>query len=370
MQVEKICENFNVKIVAQKEINKGIINSTTMVTDECGEKFILQEINSNVFKDVDKLMNNIARVSEYVHMAHEKSKDNIDTLNLIKCKDKYYFTQSDENKKIHYYRMYKYISNASTYDEANEQLLFQAGIGFGNFQKALRDFPANELYETIPNFHNTPLRYKKLLQTITTTSKKRPERLKKALNAIKFAKKNVDISSIITDALKNNIVPIRVVHNDTKLNNVILSDTSNKPVAVIDLDTVMPGSLLYDYGDAIRYCASTATEDETNLKLIDVDFTKLKYFTQGYLKETCNILTKAELKLMPYAPSVMAYELGIRFLKDYLDGDKYFKINSSRPNHNLERAIAQFALVKKFKENHTQIERIIYDEYNKAKKTL
>lgn len=359
MQLNKIYEKFGVKIIAQKDINKGFINTTKMVTDVNGNKFVLQEINSNVFKNIDKLMDNIASVSEYVHKMHKKSKGSVDTVSLLKAKNKFYAVEKDENGKSHYFRMYKFISNASTYDQANEKLLFEAGVGFGNFQKLLQKFPAGELYETIPNFHNTPLRYKNFLKVVKIAETNNSERFKKAQKAIKFANDNKNIASIIVDELKSKNIPIRVVHNDTKLNNVVLSDADHKPVAVIDLDTVMPGNLLFDYGDGIRYCASTSAEDEADVSLIDVDFKKFKAFTKGYIQETKEILTQNELKLMSIAPEVVAYELGLRFLTDYLDGDKYFKVNSHRPDHNLERAMAQFTLASKFKTNRFKIERII-----------
>ena len=366
MQTEKICGAFGVELFAQKDIKKGIINSTKLITDRRGNQYILQEINNNVFKNIEKLMQNIASVSEYIHKMHKKSRKNIDTLQLLKTNtNAYYLVEKDENNKPHYFRMYKYIANANTYDEGNEQLLYAAGIGFGNFQKSLQNFPAKTLNETIYNFHNTPYRYKKLLAAVEKAKTTNPERYKKAQPAIKFAVQNSNIAPTITNALKNKALPIRVVHNDTKLNNVVLSNRKNKPVAVIDLDTVMPGSLLYDYGDAIRFCANTTSEDETNVKLIDVDMKKLKAFTSGFLKETHAILTENEFAIMPYAPKVLAYELGIRFLTDYLAGDKYFKVNSSRPDHNLERATAQFTLTQKFKQYENDIQQIISEEYKK-----
>ena len=363
MQIQKLCKKFGVYVIAKKEIKKGIINSTMIVTDADNNKYIFQEINSGVFKDVEKLMDNIAKVSEHIHEMHAKTKNSIDTYNLLKSGNKFYITEKDEHGIPHYFRMYKYISNASTYDEANEQLLFEAGVGFGSFQKLLNNFPAGELYETIPDFHNTRSRYNQFLEAMQKAKQNNPERYKKAKWAIEFAQENKSIAGIIMDQLENNNLPIRVVHNDTKLNNVMLSDKNRKPVAVIDLDTVMPGSLLFDYGDAIRFCASTAPEDETNLKLIDVNFNKLQAFTKGYLKETANVITEKELEFMPEAPKVLAYELGLRFLTDYLNGDKYFKVNSSRVDHNLERAVAQFTLTDKLDKYNEKIRKIINKEY-------
>lgn len=362
MQINKICEKFGVKIIAQKDIKNGIINTTKIVTDISGKKYILQEINNDVFNDIDKLMDNIAKVSEYIHKMHKKNKDSIDTYYLLTASNNFYTSEKDEKEKPHFFRMYKYISNASTYDEADEYLLFQAGVGFGNFQKVLQSFPSNELHETIYNFHNTPYRYNILLQAINFAKTNNPKRYKNAKTTINFAIRNNEIANIIIDKIENKKIPIRVVHNDTKLNNVVLSNKDHKPVAVIDLDTVMPGSLLFDYGDAIRYCANTATEDETNVGLINIDYKKLKAFTKGYIQETKNILTPEEISLMPISPEILAYELGIRFLTDYLQNDKYFKIDSNRPNHNLERAISQFTIAEKFKKERAKIAKIINDE--------
>jgi len=369
MNAFKICSQFGIEIVAKKDIVKGLINNTSLVTDNKGKKYILQEINKNVFKDVDKLMNNIDLVTNYLRekIRQENGDPTTGTINLLKSRDgKSYITTVDENNATHYYRMYNYIDNAASYDEANEELLYQAGVGFGRFQRQLSNFPADKLYESIPDFHNTVARYKQFtsaLERCTNDDKK--STVIKASPEISYALYKKNYAGLIMDALTNQQIPLRVVHNDTKLNNVMLDSVTHQPVCVIDLDTIMPGSLLFDYGDAIRHGANTGLEDDINLKNVKLDINKFKAFTNGFLKETANSLTKKELELLPQAPIVLAYELGLRFLTDYLDGNKYFRCDSSRPDHNLERARSQFKLMSNMIEQLPIMTHIINDLYSR-----
>lgn len=349
MNLLEICEKFGIKALAKKEITKGIINNTSIVIDDEGNQYILQEINSHVFKNVEALMKNIEMVTTFIkNKIHEEGGDEkTGTLNLVRAKNgKCYVEDLDEFGKKHYFRMYDYISTATTFDEASDELLYEAGVGFGRFQRQLADFPAEMLYESIPDFHNTIARFQAFEEALNTAKTDRRQAVHKAVNEIKFAYEHVDYAGLIMDALNSRTIPVRVVHNDTKLNNVMLDNKTHKAVCLVDLDTIMPGSLLFDYGDGIRYCANKGKEDEADVKNVKMSISKFKKFTEGFLKETAESLTPAELELMPQAPIVIAYELGLRFLTDYLNGNVYFKCDSRRPDHNLERARAQFALAK------------------------
>ena len=362
-----ICSKFGLEIIAKKDITKGLINNTSLVTDRFGKKYILQEINHHVFKDVEGLMNNIDLVTEHIKKKTEQESSVCSTLSVIKTPThRNYVMTTDESGKPHYYRVYSYIDNASSYDEANEELLYQAGVGFGKFQRQLTDFPATKLVETIPHFHDTVSRFEDYMKSLNVVVNRRDyERVEIAKDAIQFAYKNKKLASVIMDPLTKREIPLRVVHNDTKLNNVMLDNTTHEPVCVIDLDTIMPGSLLFDYGDAIRYGCNSGQEDDANLNNIQLDLKKFQAFTNGFLKETCESITKKELALLPMAPVVLAYELGLRFLTDYLDGNKYFKCDSSRPLHNLDRATAQFKLAEDTLSKQKQMTDIIQTVYHK-----
>lgn len=365
MNIFEICSKFKIRAVATKVIKKGIINNSWEVTDENGETYIVQEINSNIFKDINKLMDNIDRVTTHIKKKLEQNGGNIhrEVLNIIPCEDKKFYSIQDENGSIHYYRAYNFIKNARTYDEADETLLYQAGIGFGKFQSYLADFDAVSLYESIPDFHNTIKRFQdfeKVLDDINFDMyKKSSLEIRELLKYYKYA-------DVIMKPLTNGDIPKRVVHNDTKLNNVMLDNNTYEAVCVIDLDTIMPGSLLFDYGDAIRYCANKGSEDDVNLDNVKFDFNKFVAFTYGFMEETYQSLTPNELKLMCKAPLVLTYELALRFLTDYLNGNIYFKCDPTRKDHNLERARAQLKLLKEFEQNEDKMNTAIYNIYHKC----
>lgn len=372
MNLKEICEKFGIEAVAKKEITKGIINNTAIVVDKKGNQYILQEINHRVFKNVDALMKNIEMVTSFIrNKVHEEGGDEkTGTLNLLMANGKSYVEVYDELGDKSYYRMYDYISSASTFDEASDDLLYEAGIGFGRFQRQLADFPAEELFESIPNFHNTPVRFQDFEEALHNAKQNQKREVYKASNEIKFAYENLEYAGLIMDALNSHKIPVRVVHNDTKLNNVMLDNITHKAVCLIDLDTIMPGSVLFDYGDGIRYSANTGKEDDLDLRNVSLSLNKFTKFTEGFLKETAGSLTQGEIELMPYAPIVMAYELGLRFLTDYLQGNVYFKCDGRRPNHNLERAKAQFKLAKNMIEKLPIMTNIIAKTYASSLKKL
>ena len=328
----------NVKDI--KPYGNGNINKTYLVETFGNDKYILQEINTKVFKKPKEVMKNIEMVTTHIRNAHIEnnlSSDNA-VLEIV------YTNNNDSYVKINhqYWRAYKFVNNSETYETTEDPNLFkQVGIAIGAFQKFLNDFEPNKLFVTIPDFHNTPKRYEALCKAIESD---KYNRAIDVFHEIKFIYDRKDRLSIITDALDNDEIPIRVSHNDTKLNNVMIDKTTKKAVCIIDLDTVMPGSVLYDFGDAIRIGASASNEDESDLSKIKLDLPLFEAFTEGFLSEMSEILTDTEKKLLVDSVWVITMEITIRFLTDYLNNDQYFRIDY--PKHNLTRVYAQMKLVE------------------------
>lgn len=337
------------KVLDFKPINNGHINRTYLVSAQESssiKRYVLQQINTNVFPAPLLLMENIEKVTGFVAQQLESmhgDKPNgfrqMQALQLIRTKEDKTCWVSGSGQ---YWRLYDYVENSVTAGETSSlEDLRSVGRAFGAFQYLLRDFPAKTLHEVIPNFHHTPTRYLQLEEAIENDPK---GRVKQAEVEILFAKAMSAQAGLITSALESGKIPLRVTHNDTKVNNVLLDETTRAGLCVIDLDTVMPGSALYDYGDGIRSSVSTAAEDEENLSIVTVDRNRYSAFTEGFMAGMADTLTPAEIELMPMAAVLMTYECGIRFLTDYLKGDVYF--STSKPEHNLFRARTQFKLVK------------------------
>ena len=233
---------------------------------------------------------------------------------------------------------------------------YQSAVGFGTFQQLLTDFPAAKLHETIPNFHNTPDRYRAFLETLERDPMHRAAQVQ---SEIEFALARQAEMSAIQNALTAGELPLRVTHNDTKLNNVLLDAKMRKALCVIDLDTVMPGSSLYDFGDSIRFGAATAAEDEKDLSKMEMSLDRFRVFTRGYVR-ACPGLTEAELALLPMGAKTMTMECGVRFLTDYLDGDHYFAVH--RDGQNLDRARTQFKLVADMEKKWDEMQKIVAEE--------
>lgn len=337
---------YNLKdILAQFDVDTNIevygnghINDTYMC--ETDPRFILQRINSNVFKKPWEVMENIANVTAHVAKKIKATGGDVnrETLNVIKTKDgENYYKLDEEN----YFRMYKFVEDTISYEIVDDPIqMYNTGHAFGKFQKMLNDFPADKLYETIVKFHDTPERVNQLKEAIEKNASGRKESVKAEID---FALSYSKYAAEIMEAMKKGEVPLRVTHNDTKLNNVLFDDKTGEGICVIDLDTVMPGSLLYDFGDALRFGASSGTEDEKDLDKIYFDLEKFEQFAKGFLEETADCLTEKEIELLPLSALLMTYECGIRFLADHINGDTYFKIH--RENHNLDRARTQLKLV-------------------------
>ncbi|MCM1025068.1 MAG: aminoglycoside phosphotransferase family protein [Roseburia sp.] len=323
----------------------GHINDTFLITCEaegCGQKrYILQRMNHNIFKNPQLLMENVINVTEYLRgviLARGGDPDR-ETLNVVRTTDgASYYEDSSHN----FWRVLFYIEDTLCLDQAETPAdFYDSGAAFGNFQRMLTDYPAETLHETIPNFHNTVSRFRDFQRAV---QEDRAGRASLAAPEIAFALTRQQEASVLTDALQKGELPLRVTHNDTKLNNILFDKATRKALCIIDLDTVMPGLSLYDYSDSIRFGASTAAEDETDLNLVELDLTLFEAFTKGFLEGCGDILSENEIRLLPMGAKIITYECGLRFLTDYLEGDVYFKIH--RENHNLERARTQFKLVE------------------------
>ncbi len=343
MKIEKICEIFGIKgtMTECEAIKTGNINKTYKVTfDENGKKtdYIVQDINKFVFKNPDHIMKNIDAVTSHLadKFGDESGKY---VLDFLKTADGANYFTDDEDR---FMRSYKFIPDSVTYDVFDDlKILQDAGMAFGRFQMQLADFDASTLYEIIPNFHNTASRYEAL--------KKAAEKDEYGLKAevkeeLEFLFANEELATSLVKKQSEGIIPLRVTHNDTKCNNVLFDVNTGAPLAVIDLDTVMPGLTAHDFGDAVRFAANTAAEDEKDTSLVGLDLDKYRAFAKGFVSQVSAALTKAELETLYLGPIVMALELSSRFLADYLDGSKYFKCNYEK--HNLVRARCQIALAK------------------------
>lgn len=331
----------------------GHINSTYRVDCDNGKKYLLQRINDYVFKDVDALMNNVESVTGFLK---EKIKQNggdpeRETLTVVKTKDGKNYTYANGG----YWRVYLFVDDTVTVQIIEDpKHFYYAGRAFGNFQKLLADFPADKLAETIPNFHNTVSRYADFERQI---EQNRSGRANEAEEEIGFARRYKWLAEELYPLIAKGELPLRVTHNDTKLNNVMLDKVTGEPVCVVDLDTVMPGLSLYDYGDSMRFGTNPAAEDEKDLSKVYCDLNLFEQYTKGFLEECGSALTKKEIELLPMSALVMTYECGIRFLADFVDGDNYFK--TARPEHNLDRCRTQFKLVADMESKLDQMKKIV-----------
>ncbi|GHU68553.1 mucin desulfatase [Clostridia bacterium] len=343
-------------ITAARELRAGNINMTYLVQLASGEKLILQRINHHVFKEPEKIMANIQGVT-----AHLKTKIPVGVPDparrVLTFMKKPNGTMLEWDNDGQPWRCYSYVEGATAYNAAEKQEhLCETGRAFGAFQRDLADFPINTLYETIEGFHDTPKRYKTFIAAVEADRVGRNAAAAKEIEAIRIRE---PLASLITGQLSQGTLPKRVTHNDTKINNVLIDDATDEAVCVIDLDTVMPGSSLYDFGDMIRFGASTAVEDEPDLSKIALDLEKFEQFTKGFVLETRGFLDRDELLALPLGCLVITYELAMRFLTDYLDGDRYFRVWG--PEHNLIRARAQMRLLEDMESKYDAMVRFIED---------
>ncbi len=360
LEIDQVIAQFKTKGRLAEKIpyGNGHINDTFLVTYEMPEggtrRYILQKMNHSIFKEPVQLMENVVNVTEYLRkvIISQGGDPDRETLNVVKTgSDSSYYQDVQGN----YWRMFLFVEHTVCLEKVeSEKDFYDSGVAFGNFQRMLADYPANTLNETIPNFHNTPSRFRDFQRAVQEDKMKRAAMVKEE---IAFALAREKDTCILVDLLKEGKLPLRVTHNDTKLNNILFDADSKKAVCIIDLDTVMPGLSHYDFGDSIRFGASTGAEDEKDLDKIKIDLGLFEAFTKGYLEGCKGSLTAKEIEMLPMGAKLMTYECGIRFLADYLEGDVYFKIH--REGHNLDRARTQFKLVKDMEDKWDEMMAIV-----------
>ena len=340
-QIKNIADNFALEseVVSFEPIETGNINGTFRLFTDGGPSYLLQNINTVVFRNTEVLMSNVDKVCTFLRGKLAGGGSEMTSLFCYPCLDgKKYYTDAEGRV----WRIYNFVDRSVCYNILSSPDLFRkTGRAFGEFQKLLADFPIGELGETIPDFHNTAKRYETFLASVAAD---RCGRLAGCLPEVEFVKARAADTRVLTDLLAAGKLPLRVTHNDTKLNNILFSADTFEPLCVVDLDTVMPGLSLYDFGDAIRSGASTAEEDETDLSKVQMSMELYAAYTEGYLGAAGDSLTPLEIEYLPFSAKLLSLECGIRFLTDYLDGDVYFKIR--RPDHNLIRCRTQFKLVE------------------------
>ncbi len=345
---------FEGEYVSAEELTSGNINETYKLIYKLSNgaeiQYVLQKINTIAFKNPVELMKNIQLVSDHITaaMARKKIDSSRRILEFIPTTEGGYL-YCDDNKN--YWRSYIFISGATAYNSIDDpQLFYEAGRAFGEFQKYLFDFPADKLIETIPDFHHTTKRFYTFVASVAADKAGRVQKLEKEIDF--FFERRKMMHEILA-LMEHGIIPLRVTHNDTKLNNVLIDDQTKKAICVIDLDTVMPGAIAYDYGDAVRFGACTAPEDEPDTDKITINLELFRMFTDGFVSEIAGTITKDEIHYLPLGIKVITCELAMRFLTDYIDGDIYFK--TDYPEHNLVRARAQMKLLEEVERHYDEM---------------
>lgn len=339
---------FEGEPISVTECTTGHINSTYFVdcsADDGIHRYVLQIVNTSIFKKPDEVMQNILNVTKHIEnkLIATGGDSERGTLHVVLTDDGHYAYVDEEGR---YWRAYNFVENATCYQAVeSEEMFTKVGKAFGHFQKQLADFDASVLYETIPNFHNTEDR---LLQLVTAIEKNAAQRRDQVRDEVAFVLERKDMCSYINERIADGRIPLRVTHNDTKLNNIMLDNETGEGICVIDLDTVMPGSVLADFGDSIRFGASSAAEDETDLDKVYVRLEMFDAFAKGFIDGLDHSLTDEEIRSLPMGAYILTLETGIRFLTDYLNGDTYFR--TAYAQHNLDRARNQFKLVADMEE--------------------
>ena len=349
--------DFPKTLVGAVRYGQGHINDTYCVLCQPQDgdciRFILQGLSTAAFPHPEELMENMVGITGYLrNMIITEGGDPLrETLSLIKTRDgKDYHT--DSNGKG--WRLTHFIEGTNCYQFANAELFEAAAYTFGKFQYMLRDYPAETLHEPIPKFHDTEDRFQKFLAALNADKMDRAKDLQSEIDFVMARKADC---SVAMQALREGKLPLRVTHNDTKLNNILVDRATGKGICVIDLDTTMPGLSINDFGDSIRFGANHCTEDESDLTKVNFDIDLFEAYTRGYLKGTQGSLTQEEIAYLPWGARLMTLECGIRFLTDYLDGDHYFRIRY--PEHNLNRCRTHFKLVRDMEEQFSAMQDIV-----------
>lgn len=363
-QRDEAIANFQYEgvLIDERPYGSGHINDTFLLTFEIAEmgciKVILQRMNKDVFAKPIELMENIIGVTSHLRkkIVENGGDPERETLNVIPAVNgmPYYVDSLGD-----YWRSYKFITDATSYDQVEKpDHFYQSAVAFGNFQRLLADYPAETLHETIVGFHDTKARFATFKKAVEEDKCGRAASVKKE---IEFVLAREEIANYFCDLLRNGEIPLRVTHNDTKLNNIMIDNKTGKGICVIDLDTVMPGLAMNDFGDSIRFGASTAAEDEVDLDKVSCSMELFELYAKGYIEGCGGKLTKREIELMPMGAKTMTFECGMRFLTDYLQGDTYFKIH--REHHNLDRCRTQFKLVEDMEKKWYTMQEIV-GKYN------
>ena len=358
-KIRKISNEFAIagNFVEGSEIDSGHINITYMAVYEepngQRSRYILQRINDYVFKDPLQVMHNVECVTRHINQKVLRNKEDLggQTLHIYPSREGSSHVRGEEGG---IWRCYNFIENCRTYDVVeNTRQAYQSAKAFGSFQDLVSDIPPESVTETIPDFHHTPKRYARLIEVVEADSKNRVQIVE---SEISFVRAREKLCNILVDLANNGELPIRVTHNDTKLNNVMMDADTDEAVCVLDLDTVMPGLSLYDFGDLVRTATSPTEEDETDLSKIEMRMPMFEALTEGYL-DGCACLTPLEVEYLVTGGKLMTLEVGIRFLTDYLEGDVYFK--TEYEDHNLVRARNQFRLLECIEEKESEMKKFV-----------
>ena len=358
-ELDRICAAFAVegRWISSCPIPSGHINDTYCSEfEDAGRrvKYVNQRINHLVFREPEKLMENIERVTRFAReqILAAGGDPGRETLTIVPTRDGRSFHRTPEGT---YWRMFRYIDGARTYDRVEDlRHVYSASKAFGSFQKMLAELPGERLHETIPNFHQTRKRYEAFVEALKHDPANRAAGVKPEVDFIVAREKD---TGAVVDGLASGRIPERVTHNDTKLNNVMIDDRTGEGVCVIDLDTVMPGSVLYDFGDSVRLGAATAAEDERDLAKVGFDLGLFDRVAAGYLDAARDFLVPAETDLLAFSAKLLTLECGIRFLTDHLKGDVYFKIH--REGHNLDRCRTQFKMVAEMEKQMAAMDGVV-----------
>lgn len=362
--LQNVAKQFIIQgdITSIKKINKGYINCTykieTLSKNNHVHKYILQRINTNVFPDIDALMSNFQIVTKHLcenlQLPAEHKRGTVQTLRPTKDGKLYLKDESG------CWRLMTFFDNVYSLDIPHSpEVFYHAGVSFGRFIKALTSLDVNEIKEVIPNFHNTKSRY---LDLETAISRDPQNRVASVTDEIAFIRAHVDLFGKISEALESGKIPTRICHNDCNLNNILFDNETHLPVTIIDLDTVMPSSPLYDFGDSMRIGTNTAKDDEKDLSKVSCNLQLYEMYARGYLEACADILTKEELELLPYASLIITAEDGIRFLTDHINGDTYYHIDYT--GQNLDRSRTQLKLLDDMEKKLPDIRRILQKIYD------
>ena len=355
--MKQICQQFRLdgQLIACTPFGNGHIKRTFLVVTNRARLCILPDMNGGIFRDISGVMENVAAICAHLR---RKDSDPRHSMTLVPTVAGRTYLEGDG----HFWRMFDYVTDGVCLDlPETAGDLYECGVAFGMFQSQLADFPAETLHETIPQFHDTPNRFRQLRQAM---AENRSGRLKAVQSDVDALLTYEEEANCMVALCAEGKLPLRVTHNDTKLNNVMLDAATRKPLCVMDLDTVMPGLVANDFGDAIRTGASTAAEDETDLSRVSLSLEMYRAFCQGFLSACGRSLTPLEVETLPWGAKLMTLENAVRFMADHLNGDVYFHI--SREGHNLDRCRAQLALVRDMERKWEDMHRIIREIMAKA----